>query len=236
MPDNMMRCSVEPMLKITPGSIPGEGGTVKISFTATTTNLDALRVEYKILGPSAYVFEAHDMAAYTVQDKPTSAVIIRRVKSKATATKTYSSGDVKIKRQGANAGEASLKIVATVRGDLETSKLRMVRTIGSIAILSGGLRKLMKEHFGASFAAGGGAEFKKQAMQFVRAKQKELGSRFSGFASLTPETVFNAIKGETQHRADTIKKLDPVVKELAKGATDEIPKNQREPTTAEKPA
>ena len=224
MANNMMQCSIEdPVLKINPGSIPGKGGTVEISFRATTTNLDTLEVEYRILPDSDYVFGEPANPFADVSDSRTSVFMDFEVESAAKKTSGYSSGALPIVQQGQGHDEAALKVVAAVTGQRGTAKLKTPRyAIGSIAILSGGLRKVMQDHFGGQLPAGAEA-FKAKAREFVRIQQEKLKNKYKGFASLDPRTIVNAVLGETDSTSSTIKKLGPVIDHFKKGALDQIP-------------
>ena len=224
MANDMMQCSIEdPVLKIKPGSVPGKGGTVEISFRATTTNLDTLEVEYQILPTSDYVFGEPANPFALVSDSGTSVFMDYEVESAATATRGYSSGALPIVRQGGDHDEAALKVVAKVTGQLSTAKLKKPRyAIGSIAILSGGLRKLMLDHFGGQLPTDSEA-FEAKAREFVRTQQEQLKNKYKGFASLDPRTVVNAVLGETGSTSATIKKLGPVIEHFKKSALEQVP-------------
>ena len=106
---------------------------------------------------------------------------------------------------------------------MSTTKLKKPRyAIGSIAILSGGLRKLMKDHFGGELP-GDAEAFEAKAREFVRTQQEKLKNKYKGFASLDPRTVVKAVLGETNSADTTIKKLAPVINHFKKGALDQIP-------------
>ena len=210
----MMKLTIKPLLTIKPGSIAGQGGTFSIGFSVVEhQNLTNFNVKYQILNAAGYRFKAPAAADfpifYQVSADGMAATGFMGAKPKQGPWKQ----DVLIEQDASFDGKkaAALKIAATVNGQGKGT-LAAVFAVGSIAMLSGGLTKLVEEHFETHEVPPGVTDFEGRARAFVRAKQAELKGRFKDFDDLDPRTIVNAILDKTNPRSSTIESLSPVIK------------------------
>lgn len=212
MPSQFMSCTIDPGLRISPGSITGDRRVMTIVFKAATENVDQVVATYEILGPSDYKFgEPGKLSKY----KRPSKLVARRI-----YTVLPENGEYKVKipilREGSQQNEASLKLAASVVG-IGNGKLPPVHAIGSIAVLSVGLRQLMAKRLTGKLAASGTQAFVDQAKTFVAGMRDwpEL-AKFKDFRSLDDQTIVNVALGETKSQAETMEKVRPLVDHFMK--------------------
>lgn len=215
----MMKLTIKPLMEIEPGSIAGSGGRFSLGFRVVeTSNLTGFDVRFKILNKAGYRFkkpETKDMA----QDPPMfyevspAGLVASGFLLGPTPKKGLWSQDVYIVSDPAFSGKqaAALKIVATVTGQGKGT-LEDVYAVGSIAMLSGGLTKLVNDYFEKNPVPAGITDFEGRAREFVRRKKAELKGRFKAFDDLDPRTIVNAVLGRTDPQKRTISSLSGVIK------------------------
>ena len=211
----LMKLTIKPLLTITPGSIAGGGGKFSIGFTVVETqNVDEFDVKYQILNAAGYRFrQPADKDFPMLYEVSADGMAASGFLMGAAPKKGKWSQDVFIVSDPSFGGKqaAALKIVATVRGKGKGT-LKGVNAVGSIAMLSGGLTKLVNDHFAESPVPAGVTDFEGKAREFVRQKQRELKGRFKSFDQLDPRTIVNAVMGRTDPQKRTIESLSPVIK------------------------
>lgn len=226
MPSEFMSCTVAPELEMKPGSIAGPGGGVAVTVVdVRTKRCNQLRVEVEILG-SAYVFDKDKKQKGWTWPKyvvagPKVLYMFFDVSPESPAQvvkRDYETRPLPIVRQGADASDAALKIGARIAGWGDEGKLNPVTAIGSVAILSGGLRKRMEaEGFAANFpnTAAGKEKLGVQALAFINKVMPGLQAEFPDLEWPTKGTIKNAILGDTASLQDTVDSLGPVIDKLA---------------------
>ena len=231
----MMKLTIKPLLTIAPGSIAGSGGTFAIGFTVVETqNLDEFDVRYQILNAAGYRFQAPEDKDFPMLYEVSADGMVATGFLMGAAPKTGKwSQDVLIVSDPSFSGQqaAALKIVATVKGKGKGT-LKAVYAVGSIAMLSGGLTKLVNDYFAENPVPAGITDFEGKAREFVRQKQTELKGKFKSFDSLDPRTIVNAVMGRTDPQKRTIESLSPVIKHFRNQV--KFPAKFTDKTSAEK--
>ena len=231
-----MKLTIKPLLTITPGSIAGSGGKFAIGFTVVQfQNLTEFDVKYEILNKAGYRFKKPELKDLPMKyDVSADGMAATRFLLGDAPKKGLWSQDVFIVSDPAFGGNqaAALKIAATVKGQGNKGTLKAVKAVGSIAMLSGGLTKLVNDHFAENPVPAGVTDFEGKAREFVRQKQKELKGRFKSFDELDPRTIVNAVLGRTDPQKRTVESLSPVIKHFRDQVT--FPASLTDKTSAEK--
>lgn len=215
---NMMSCTIEPELTISPGSIAGPGGSVDMTFSVTTANCTRLTAEYEILGSAAYrIVDAKGSPTYRVTQNAAGRDVARKLHRVENDQARYTQ-PIWLERLPDSAAEASLKVVVTVWGAGQ-GKLDPVFSIGSIAILSAGLRKLAGVPLSQDMSFS-------EARDLVAKLKPQLLAKYAELRDLdwpTNETIANAVLGETNSLKTTHEKLGPAIDLLKREVTKGIP-------------
>lgn len=208
----MMTIDIRPDLVIEPGSIPGPGGKVTIKFHAATNEINQIQAHYEILESSDYKW-----------GPPPEEFGELRVVSNSVAKRTWPllPQDGWYREEFAieptfnsKGSEAALKIAVTVVATKGKWQLDPVHAIGSVAVLTGTLRKLMGESEVPKGDAARAA-FRARALSFVRQQIKALDAnpefKKKNFKWPVDETIVNALLGVTASRQSTIDALKPAI-------------------------